>query len=141
MIIVLTQSPNMTRRRQIQRNTQVYTQSILSNLTFGGARYITTGYCLAMARNYFSVLFSRFADHLLGNEDSDRVALCKVDVVDALLDLLLDLFLHFASRRSGSIPIYSSSRTSSSTIGMFFLSTPLTLAKFLYLVNSCDGFS
>ncbi|KAI6096184.1 glycosyltransferase family 48 protein [Pisolithus croceorrhizus] len=42
-------------------STQIYTHSIISNLTFGGARYIATGRGFATARISFSVLFSRFA--------------------------------------------------------------------------------
>ncbi len=41
--------------------TQIYTHSILSNLTFGGARYIATGRGFATTRIYFNILFSRFA--------------------------------------------------------------------------------
>jgi len=42
-------------------STQIYTHSILSNLTFGGARYIATGRGFATSRIPFSTLFSRFA--------------------------------------------------------------------------------
>jgi 1,3-beta-glucan synthase len=42
-------------------STQIYTQSILSNLTFGGACYIATGRRFAVTRIYFTILFSRFA--------------------------------------------------------------------------------
>jgi 1,3-beta-glucan synthase len=42
-------------------STQIYSHSILSNLTFGGARYIATGRGFATARISFSILFSRFA--------------------------------------------------------------------------------
>ncbi|KIO22848.1 glycosyltransferase family 48 protein [Tulasnella calospora MUT 4182] len=42
-------------------STQIYTHSILSNLTFGGARYIATGRGFATARLSFSILYSRFA--------------------------------------------------------------------------------
>ena len=42
-------------------STQIYTHSILSNLTFGGARYIATGRGFATSRISFSILFSRFA--------------------------------------------------------------------------------
>ncbi|KAL0946251.1 hypothetical protein HGRIS_012507 [Hohenbuehelia grisea] len=42
-------------------STQIYTHSILSNMTFGGARYIATGRGFATTRINFSVLFSRFA--------------------------------------------------------------------------------
>jgi 1,3-beta-glucan synthase len=42
-------------------STQIYTHSILSNLTFGGARYIATGRGFATARIKFNILFSRFA--------------------------------------------------------------------------------
>ncbi|KAJ7701840.1 1,3-beta-glucan synthase [Mycena rosella] len=42
-------------------STQIFTHSILSNLTFGGARYIATGRGFATARINFSILFSRFA--------------------------------------------------------------------------------
>ncbi|KAH9972539.1 1-3-beta-glucan synthase [Lactifluus volemus] len=41
--------------------TQIYTHSILNNLTFGGARYIATGRGFATTRISFSILFSRFA--------------------------------------------------------------------------------
>ncbi|KAF8635567.1 hypothetical protein AX15_000217 [Amanita polypyramis BW_CC] len=42
-------------------STQIYTHSILTNLTFGGARYIATGRGFATTRNPFNILFSRFA--------------------------------------------------------------------------------
>ncbi|KAJ7046771.1 1,3-beta-glucan synthase [Mycena alexandri] len=42
-------------------STQIYSQSILSNLTFGGARYIATGRGFATTRMNFSILYSRFA--------------------------------------------------------------------------------
>ncbi|KAK6996025.1 putative 1,3-beta-D-glucan synthase subunit [Favolaschia claudopus] len=42
-------------------STQIYTHSILSNLTFGGARYIATGRGFATTRIPFSTLLSRFA--------------------------------------------------------------------------------
>ncbi|KAA1471980.1 1-3-beta-glucan synthase [Dentipellis sp. KUC8613] len=42
-------------------STQISTHSILSNLTFGGARYIATGRGFATSRISFSILFSRFA--------------------------------------------------------------------------------
>ncbi|KAJ6481812.1 glycosyltransferase family 48 protein [Mycena sanguinolenta] len=42
-------------------STQIYTHSILSNLTFGGARYIATGRGFATTRLNFNILFSRFA--------------------------------------------------------------------------------
>ena len=42
-------------------STQIYTYSILNNLTFGGARYIATGRGFATTRLPFSILFSRFA--------------------------------------------------------------------------------
>ncbi|KAK1232215.1 1,3-beta-D-glucan synthase [Marasmius sp. AFHP31] len=42
-------------------STQIYSQSILSNLTFGGARYIATGRGFATTRLNFSTLYSRFA--------------------------------------------------------------------------------
>jgi 1,3-beta-glucan synthase len=42
-------------------STQIYNHSILSNLTFGGARYIATGRGFATKRIRFSILFSRFA--------------------------------------------------------------------------------
>ncbi|KAG2120553.1 glycosyl transferase [Suillus discolor] len=42
-------------------STQIYTHSIISNLTFGGARYIVTGRGFASTRISFSSLFSRFA--------------------------------------------------------------------------------
>jgi len=42
-------------------STQIYSQSILSNLTFGGARYIATGRGFATARISFTILYSRFA--------------------------------------------------------------------------------
>lgn len=41
-------------------STQIYTNSILSNLTFGGARYIATGRGFATTRISFSILYSRF---------------------------------------------------------------------------------
>ncbi|KAJ8489645.1 hypothetical protein ONZ45_g13510 [Pleurotus djamor] len=42
-------------------STQIYTHSIISNLTFGGARYIATGRGFATTRITFNILFSRFA--------------------------------------------------------------------------------
>lgn len=42
-------------------STQIYTHSILTNLTFGGARYIATGRGFATTRLSFSILYSRFA--------------------------------------------------------------------------------
>lgn len=42
-------------------STQIYSQSLLSNLTFGGARYIATGRGFATTRLQFNILFSRFA--------------------------------------------------------------------------------
>ena len=42
-------------------STQIYSQSILSNLTFGGARYIATGRGFATTRISFTILYSRFA--------------------------------------------------------------------------------
>ncbi|KAJ3927389.1 MAG: 1,3-beta-glucan synthase component FKS1 [Lentinula lateritia] len=42
-------------------STQIYTHSILSNLTFGGARYIATGRGFATSRITFNILYSRFA--------------------------------------------------------------------------------
>ena len=42
-------------------STQIYSHSILTNLTFGGARYIATGRGFATARQSFSILYSRFA--------------------------------------------------------------------------------
>jgi 1,3-beta-glucan synthase len=41
--------------------TQIYANSVLSNLSFGGARYIATGRGFATSRLPFSVLYSRFA--------------------------------------------------------------------------------
>ncbi|KIY50907.1 glycosyltransferase family 48 protein [Fistulina hepatica ATCC 64428] len=42
-------------------STQIYSQAILSNMTFGGARYIATGRGFATSRMSFSILYSRFA--------------------------------------------------------------------------------
>ncbi|KAH7338288.1 1,3-beta-glucan synthase [Rhizoctonia solani] len=42
-------------------STQIYSQALLSNLTFGGARYIATGRGFATTRMSFSILYSRFA--------------------------------------------------------------------------------
>ena len=42
-------------------STQIYSQAILSNLTFGGARYIATGRGFTTSRTHFSILYSRFA--------------------------------------------------------------------------------
>lgn len=42
-------------------STQIYSHSILSNLSFGGARYIATGRGFATTRISFSILYSRFA--------------------------------------------------------------------------------
>ncbi|KAG0228713.1 1,3-beta-D-glucan synthase [Actinomortierella wolfii] len=42
--------------------TQIYTNSILTNLSFGGARYIATGRGFATTRTPFSLLYSRFAE-------------------------------------------------------------------------------
>jgi 1,3-beta-glucan synthase len=42
-------------------STQIYCHSILSHLTFGGARYIATGHGFATTRISFAILYSRFA--------------------------------------------------------------------------------
>jgi 1,3-beta-glucan synthase len=42
-------------------STQIYSHSIISNLTFGGARYIATGRGFATTRQSFALLYSRFA--------------------------------------------------------------------------------
>ncbi|KAG9047856.1 1,3-beta-D-glucan synthase [Tulasnella sp. UAMH 9824] len=42
-------------------STQIYSNSILNNLTFGGARYIATGRGFATTRLSFAILYSRFA--------------------------------------------------------------------------------
>ncbi|KAH9997287.1 1-3-beta-glucan synthase [Russula vinacea] len=42
-------------------STQIYSQAILGNLTFGGARYIATGRGFATTRISFTILYSRFA--------------------------------------------------------------------------------
>ncbi|KIM49129.1 glycosyltransferase family 48 protein [Hebeloma cylindrosporum] len=42
-------------------STQIYSNAVLSNLTFGGARYIATGRGFATTRISFSILYSRFA--------------------------------------------------------------------------------
>jgi len=42
-------------------STQIYTHSILTNLTFGGAHYIATGCGFTMTHIYFNILFFRFA--------------------------------------------------------------------------------
>ncbi|CAG8467886.1 7262_t:CDS:2 [Paraglomus brasilianum] len=41
--------------------TQIYAHAVVTNLTFGGARYIATGRGFATARIPFSILYSRFA--------------------------------------------------------------------------------
>ena len=41
--------------------TQISAHSIISNLTFGGARYIATGRGFATTRISFAILYSRFA--------------------------------------------------------------------------------
>jgi 1,3-beta-glucan synthase len=42
--------------------TQIYANAVISNLSFGGARYIATGRGFATSRIPFSVLYSRFAN-------------------------------------------------------------------------------
>ena len=42
-------------------STQIYTHSILTNLTFGGAHYIATGCGFTMTHIYSNILFFRFA--------------------------------------------------------------------------------
>ncbi|TRM58686.1 glycosyltransferase family 48 protein [Schizophyllum amplum] len=42
-------------------STQIYSQALLSNMSFGGARYIATGRGFATSRIPFSILYSRFA--------------------------------------------------------------------------------
>ncbi|KAJ1029689.1 hypothetical protein NDA13_002932 [Ustilago tritici] len=42
-------------------STMIYSHSIISNLTFGGARYIATGRGFATTRQSFALLYSRFA--------------------------------------------------------------------------------
>ncbi|WFC97626.1 1,3-beta-glucan synthase [Malassezia yamatoensis] len=41
--------------------TQIYSHSLIDNLTFGGARYIATGRGFATTRQTFALLYSRFA--------------------------------------------------------------------------------
>ncbi|CAO3636653.1 unnamed protein product [Cunninghamella blakesleeana] len=45
--------------------TQIYSRSILQNLSFGGAKYISTGRGFAITRQSFSSLYTRFADSSL----------------------------------------------------------------------------
>lgn len=42
-------------------STQIYTHAILSNIAYGGARYIATGRGFATTRLSFAILYSRFA--------------------------------------------------------------------------------
>ena len=42
-------------------STQIYSQAVLNNLTYGGARDIATGRGFATTRISFAVLYSRFA--------------------------------------------------------------------------------
>ncbi len=42
-------------------STMIYSHSLISNMTFGGARYIATGRGFATTRQSFALLFSRFA--------------------------------------------------------------------------------
>ena len=42
-------------------STQISSHSIITNLTFGGARYIATGRGFATTRISFAILYSRFA--------------------------------------------------------------------------------
>jgi len=42
-------------------STMIYSHSIISNMTFGGARYIATGRGFATTRQSFALLYSRFA--------------------------------------------------------------------------------
>jgi len=71
-------------------STQIYTHSILGNLTFGGARYIATGREFATTHLFqHPVLAVRWSEHILGHEDAYYAALCNIDVVDALSHLLL----------------------------------------------------
>ena len=42
-------------------STQIYSQAVLNNLTYGGARYIATGRGFATTRISFTILYSRFA--------------------------------------------------------------------------------
>ena len=42
-------------------STQIYSQALLSNLAFGGARYIATGRGFSTTRVSFAILYSRFA--------------------------------------------------------------------------------
>lgn len=42
-------------------STQIYSQALLSNLSFGGARYIATGRGFSTTRVSFAILYSRFA--------------------------------------------------------------------------------
>src|SRR6266404_31983 len=71
-------------------STQIYSQSILSNLTFGGARYIATGHGLATTRISFTILYSRFA----GPSVYMGMWYCPSPLCDDInLDPALDLFL------------------------------------------------
>ena len=42
-------------------STQIYSQAVLNNMSFGGARYIATGRGFATSRIPFNILYSRFA--------------------------------------------------------------------------------
>lgn len=42
-------------------STQIYSQAVLNNLSYGGARYIATGRGFATTRISFTILYSRFA--------------------------------------------------------------------------------
>ena len=68
--------------------TQIYSHSILSNLTFGGARYIATGHGFATAHVQFSTLYSRFAGPSIYLSMHTLIMLLNVTMVIWILHLI-----------------------------------------------------
>jgi len=68
----------------------------------------------------YPVLAVCWSEHIPGDEDADHVALCDVDAVDAVSDLLLDHGAVVVHCAFGSTRISLCFRISLSIIGMFF---------------------
>ncbi|KAF9363028.1 1,3-beta-D-glucan synthase [Mortierella sp. NVP85] len=99
--------------------TQIYTNSILNKLSFGGARYITTGRGFATTRTPFALLYSRFAGPSLYLGTRTLVMLIFASLtmwIPHLIYFWVSLFLHWSSRPSSSTLTNSPSRTFCLTI-------------------------
>ncbi|KAJ3517091.1 hypothetical protein NMY22_g14041 [Coprinellus aureogranulatus] len=100
-------------------STQIYARSILSNLTFGGARYTATGRGFASTKIYFDILLSHFAGPsiYLGIRTLPILLYVTLTFWTSYLIYFWISILRCASRRSCSTRINSCSSTSVSTTG------------------------